>query len=93
MNFLERAWLKQAPWLHALWPLAWIFQVLSRYRQKMQRPASRPESHTVPVIVIGNISVGGTGKTPLLMALANHFLEQGIRPGIISSLSESESYT
>ncbi|HIF87852.1 MAG TPA: tetraacyldisaccharide 4'-kinase [Gammaproteobacteria bacterium] len=84
MNFLERAWLKQAPWLHALWPLAWIFQVLSRYRQKMQRPASRPESHTVPVIVIGNISVGGTGKTPLLMALANHFLEQGIRPGIIS---------
>jgi len=84
MNFLEGAWLKKAAWLHALRPLAWLFQMLSRFRQKMQRPASRPQSHAVPVIVIGNISVGGTGKTPLLIALANRFTEQGIRPGIIS---------
>ena len=83
MNFLEGAWLKKAAWLHALRPLAWLFQMLSRFRQKMQRPASRPQSHAVPVIVIGNISVGGTGKTPLLIALANRFTEQGIRPGII----------
>jgi tetraacyldisaccharide 4'-kinase len=39
---------------------------------------------SVPVIVIGNITVGGTGKTPLLIAITSHFLSIGLKPGIIS---------
>ncbi len=38
----------------------------------------------MPVIVVGNLTVGGTGKTPLIIALCQHFLEQGMQPGIIS---------
>jgi len=38
----------------------------------------------VPVVVVGNITVGGTGKTPLVIALASALAEQGRRPGIVS---------
>lgn len=38
----------------------------------------------VPVVVVGNISVGGTGKTPLIIVLAQHLKDAGLRPGIIS---------
>jgi tetraacyldisaccharide 4'-kinase len=84
MNWLEQAWYKQAPWLVVLRPLAWIFQSLGYCRRKIQQRAARPQSHSVPVIVVGNITVGGTGKTPVLMALAEYFKQQGIKPGIIS---------
>ena len=50
----------------------------------MQQPQRRPASHTVPVVVIGNIAVGGTGKTPLLITLANYLRQQGYKPGVIS---------
>lgn len=39
---------------------------------------------SVPVIIIGNISVGGNGKTPLVVFLANWLVEQGYKPGILS---------
>jgi tetraacyldisaccharide 4'-kinase len=39
---------------------------------------------SVPVIIVGNITVGGTGKTPLVIALARFLLEQGYKPGIVS---------
>lgn len=84
MNFLEKAWYRKAAWLHALRPVAWLFQFISRIRRQIQQSASRPQAHAVPVIVVGNISVGGTGKTPLVIALANYFQKQGIKPGIIS---------
>jgi tetraacyldisaccharide 4'-kinase len=38
----------------------------------------------VPVIVVGNVIVGGAGKTPLVMALVRHLQERGLRPGVIS---------
>ncbi|MDR0233582.1 MAG: tetraacyldisaccharide 4'-kinase [Zoogloeaceae bacterium] len=44
----------------------------------------RAERLPVPVIVIGNLTVGGTGKTPLVLALAEALREKGWRPGIIS---------
>ena len=38
----------------------------------------------LPVIVVGNFTAGGTGKTPLVIALARYFVAQGFRPAIIS---------
>jgi len=38
----------------------------------------------VPIIIVGNIRVGGTGKTPLVIALANQLVERGFKPGVIS---------
>lgn len=84
MNVLEQAWYEKARWLILLWPLSVLFQIFTALRRRIQQPASRPASHTVPVVVVGNISVGGTGKTPLLITLANYLKTQGFRPGIIS---------
>lgn len=44
----------------------------------------RAEELPVPVIVIGNFTAGGTGKTPLCIALVEHFLECGWKPGVLS---------
>ncbi len=67
-------------WL--LWPIALMMQAMSRlrryYLQKIQ------PSLTVPIIVVGNISVGGVGKTPLVIALAERLVLQGLRVGIVS---------
>lgn len=84
MSFLEKAWYKKATWLYFLLPLSWVFQILASLRRKLQSRAAARESVTVPIIVVGNISAGGTGKTPVLIALARHLKEQGFRPGIIS---------
>lgn len=84
MKFLEKAWFNNAGWLALLWPLSFIFQLLVSLRRKIQQRTVRPPSHTVPVVVIGNISVGGTGKTPLLIELARHYKRNGFAPGIIS---------
>ena len=42
------------------------------------------ETPSLPVIVIGNLNVGGTGKTPLTLELANRLRQRGLRPGIVS---------
>lgn len=44
----------------------------------------RVQRFSVPVIVIGNITVGGTGKTPLVIWLADHLRQRGLKPGIVS---------
>ena len=64
--------------------MSWVFRavaVLRRYCHLQLKPA-KPLS--APVIVVGNISVGGTGKTPLLLTLIHWLQEQGYRPGVIS---------
>jgi len=84
MSFLERAWHKRARWLILLWPVSLLFQVLAKIRRVIQQSKKRPADLTAPVIVIGNISLGGTGKTPLLITLAQELQKQGFKPGIIS---------
>jgi len=82
MTFIERAWYHKAKWLYALWPLHWLFTKLAARRRK--RLSVKAEKWPVPVVVVGNISVGGTGKTPLLIALVAHLKNQGINPGVVS---------
>jgi len=84
MSFLEKAWYRKEGWLTLLWPLSILFQLLAFFRCWLQRIHSRPQYISVPIIVIGNITAGGTGKTPLTIALALHLQEKGYQPGIIS---------
>jgi tetraacyldisaccharide 4'-kinase len=68
-----------------LYPLSWLFRGLALLRRSFYRLGLfKSVRLPVPVIVIGNISVGGTGKTPLVLYLAQALAKQGFKPGIIT---------
>lgn len=82
---LEAAWYgsARAPWWTG--PLSWLYGGLTALRRGLYRiGVLRAARLSVPVIVIGNISVGGTGKTPLTIALADALRERGYTPGVVS---------
>ena len=68
-----------------LWPLSLLFAGITAARRvAFRRHWFTVSRIKVPVIVVGNISVGGTGKTPLTIALAQSLAQQRYRPGIIT---------
>jgi len=83
---LTQAWGRRGPLAWCLWPLSALLQLVWHARRGLQAlgllgpPADLP----VPVWVVGNVLAGGTGKTPLLMALADWLGHQGVRVGVIS---------
>ncbi len=65
--------------------LSWVYRGLAAGQRGVYRLGwKKAQRIAAPVIVIGNFTAGGTGKTPLIVALANHLQAQGYRPGIIS---------
>ncbi|HSI22744.1 MAG TPA: tetraacyldisaccharide 4'-kinase [Methylophilaceae bacterium] len=84
-EWLQRQWYKSSVWHLILVPLSWLFLLLSSFRRLAYRLGI---FHTVrlpvPVIVVGNITVGGTGKTPLVIWLAEQLTQAGFEPGIVS---------
>ncbi len=81
LQILPAAWHRGAFWLMALTPLSWLFRVVSLYRRHRQTSAQKP--FRVPVIVVGNLVSGGTGKTSLVIALASRLRDLEFRPGIV----------
>jgi len=82
---LTRAWLRRGPLAVALWPLSLLFRLLAALRVALYRAGIlKAERLPVPVIVVGNIFIGGTGKTPLTIWLAQQMRAAGMRPGVIS---------
>lgn len=80
---LVRCWYGKAGWCGLLFPLAMLYGLISALRRRYYR--LRPVSRLpVPVIVIGNLTVGGTGKTPLVLWLVKRLRAAGYHPGIIS---------
>jgi tetraacyldisaccharide 4'-kinase len=78
-------WYGLTPWHVVLLPLAILFRLVVELRRVLYRIGLlRAIRLPVPVIVVGNISVGGTGKTPLVLWLATFLRQQGFHPGIIS---------
>lgn len=78
-------WYKDAFLGILLLPLAYIFSDIVRFRRFCYlRGFKKSEKLPVPVIVVGNITLGGTGKTPLVIWLANLLKNSGYKPGIIS---------
>lgn len=68
-----------------LLPLSWLFGAITMLRRWMYRAGLLKSCRfTVPVIMVGNITIGGTGKTPLVIELAHLLRAQGYRPGIVS---------
>jgi tetraacyldisaccharide 4'-kinase len=80
---LQRLWFEQRRLSPALWPLLPLAGVFS-LAAALKRRNARPERLPVPVVVVGNITVGGAGKTPLTLWLAGELAQRGWRPGIVS---------
>ncbi len=84
-DWLQRQWYRIGLWHLLLVPISGVFLALVMLRQFFYRVGIfKSFQLPVPVIVIGNISVGGTGKTPLVIWLVRRLQQAGYRPGIIS---------
>ena len=79
------AWYRGSGWLRLLRPLSALYAFLAgRRRQRYLASPERVWQPPVPLIVVGNITLGGTGKTPMCIWLVEHLRQHGWRPGIIS---------
>lgn len=82
---LQHHWYRITPLHLILFPVSLLFRLLVTLRRALYRSGILPgERLAVPVIVIGNISVGGTGKTPLTLALTQQLIDRGWHPLIVS---------
>lgn len=85
MPALQRASLRRGAAARALWPLSLLFGALAALRRAAYRAGwLRSERLPVPVIVVGNVIAGGSGKTPLVIALTEHLRSRGIAVGVVS---------
>lgn len=82
---LTKAWQHNAPWLTVLRPLSYLYGAVGRLHKNAYASGKR-EVYRAPVavLVIGNITVGGSGKTPLIIALVDYLHTLGIAVGVIS---------
>ena len=84
MPSLQHVWTRGVPAVLLL-PLALLFAAVSGLRRLAYRRGwLHIESVGVPVVVVGNITAGGSGKTPLVIWLVNWLRSQGYRPGVVS---------
>lgn len=81
---IQRSWYQYPSWALLLLPLSWPFRLIACLRRYYFSHLKVSSVLGIPVIVVGNISVGGTGKTPLLATLINELKANGFRPGVIS---------
>jgi tetraacyldisaccharide 4'-kinase len=84
MTWLEQHWSGVTPVTALLLPLSFVFRAAAALRRGLYRAHLLPAVRLpVPVIVVGNITVGGTGKTPVVIRLATLLREHGMNPGIV----------
>ena len=84
-SWFERQWTERTPWQFILRPVSWLFGALVALRRiAYRRDWFSSEKLPLPVIVVGNITIGGSGKTPLVIALVEQLRAAGYLPGVIS---------
>ncbi len=84
-HIADRFWYRIRPAHLILFPLSLLFGAVAAARRTMYRRGwLKRERLPVPVIVVGNITVGGTGKTPLVVWLAQLLAVAGYHPGIVT---------
>lgn len=85
MRLIEQAWYENHPIKWLLLPLNLLFWTISTLRRVCYKlnVFKQPEL-PLPVIVVGNIGVGGNGKTPIVLYLVEHLKAKGINVGVIS---------
>ncbi|RLQ23087.1 tetraacyldisaccharide 4'-kinase [Seongchinamella sediminis] len=82
---LAAAWYRGAWWLWLLLPLEGLFRAVAAMRRWLYRSGLWSSYRaSCPVAVVGNITVGGTGKTPVIIALVEALQARGLTPGVVS---------
>lgn len=85
MNWVERGWYNASKLNFILLPLTGLFWLLSSIRKLLFKFGIKQQvASKLPVIVVGNISVGGTGKTPFVIYLIELLKQHGFKPAIVS---------
>lgn len=85
MRLIERLWYQPSILAYLLWPLSLIYRAMVTCRRWAYRLGlCRQQQFTLPVIIVGNVTVGGTGKTPCVIALAQLLQQHGLKPAIVS---------
>ena len=84
-SFVVDSWYNKSIWLYLLYPFSLIFSYLtSRRRRKFLKDKTKSHKSDTPIIVVGNLTIGGTGKTPLVKHIATELIKRGYKPGIVS---------
>lgn len=83
--FIDRLWYGKEPLSIVLAPLGWLYYLVMSLRRIAYQAGVFPVRRVeVPVIVVGNLTTGGNGKTPLVIWLAAWLKQKGFSPGIVS---------
>ena len=85
-QFAQRHWYRFSALSFFLYPISLLFGLVVWVRRVLYRCSLLTATRMpVPVIIVGNLTVGGTGKTPLVLWIARMLSERGFRPGLIAS--------
>ncbi|MEI6737214.1 MAG: tetraacyldisaccharide 4'-kinase [Pseudomonadota bacterium] len=83
--FFLRDWQRASAWQILLRPMSLLYMVMTAIRSALYRTKFLHKHRArVPVVVVGNITVGGTGKTTVVLAIAQRLLEAKQSPGIVT---------
>ncbi len=84
-SWIQQVWYADGRFGWVLLPLSWLYRLAIGVRAVLyDRGIFKTHNASVPVIVVGNITAGGTGKTPTVLWLVEQLRERGFRPGIAS---------
>jgi len=84
-RFANQLWYGGNPLRFLLWPISLLYGLVSAIRRMLYRSgALRSFGAGVPVVIVGNVTVGGTGKTPVTLWLAGRTRELGLKPAIVA---------
>src|SRR5690348_1245316 len=84
-EYLQQRWYEDRPPPWWTLPFAALYRTIACARRALYKHGwKRSERLPIPVIVVGNITVGGAGKTPLVIALVQALRDHGFKPGVVS---------
>ena len=83
--FTEQVWTGKGLVAFLLGPVSWLTKLWLIRQDHLYLSGKRESVHVpVPVLVVGNVLVGGTGKTPVVISLVQHFQKLGLQVGVIA---------
>jgi tetraacyldisaccharide 4'-kinase len=91
-SILNKLWYSGGTYLWPLFPLTWLYRyIVETKRKRFLTQITSSYKASCPIVVVGNLTVGGTGKTPLTLHLIKLLQSKGYRPAIVSRGYKSDA--